>query len=50
MNTDEMISTLKMISRLDAAVKSHNFKPKGHNKEIYTKSKNFRNQRTLRKK
>ncbi len=50
MNTTDMIDALRTISRLDAAVRSHNFKPKGNNKEIYMKSKNFRNQRTLKKK
>lgn len=48
--TTDMIDALRTISRLDATIRSHNFKPKGHNKEIYMKSKNFRTQRTLKKK
>ncbi len=50
MSIDEIIDGLKMLNRLEAKVKSYNFKPKGYNREIYMKSKNFRNQRTLKKK
>ncbi len=50
MNIDGIIDGLKMLNRIYAKVNSDNFKPKGRNKEIYMKSKSFRNQRTLRKK
>ncbi len=50
MNIDGIIDALKMANRLEAKIKDLNFKPKGHNREIYMKSKKFRKQTSLKKK
>lgn len=49
-NVDGLVEMMKFNSKVDAMMRSHNFKPKGHNKEIFVKSKAFRNQKTLRRK